>query len=151
MFDFAIEKYLSRWYFPLNTKILTQKELVYELDLVYCRDRFDPCRIYNPRFCDMLFRWSRSDYPGWEYKAVSPLRDAYVEAYRGLFGDMPTVGVIHAGLECGIISDKLCGDIDIISVGPNLSDIHSPSERADIASCQRIYDILLSMLCKYAL
>ena len=87
-------------------------------------------------------------YPGWEYKAVSPLRDAYVEAYRGLFGDMPTVGVIHAGLECGIISDKLCGDIDIISVGPNLSDIHSPSERADIASCQRIYDILLSMLCK---
>ena len=87
-------------------------------------------------------------YPGWEYKAVSPLRDMYAEAYSKLFGDMPTVGVIHAGLECGIISDKLCGDIDIISVGPNLSDIHSPSERADIASCERIYDILLSMLCK---
>ena len=87
-------------------------------------------------------------YPGWEYRAESPLRDAYAAAYRELFGDMPIIGVIHAGLECGIISDKLCGDIDIISVGPNLSDIHSPSERADIASCERIYDILLFMLCK---
>ena len=87
-------------------------------------------------------------YPGWEYKAVSPLRDRYAAAYNELFGNMPTVGVIHAGLECGIISDKLRGDIDIISVGPNLSDIHSPSERADIASCERIYDILLWMLCK---
>lgn len=87
-------------------------------------------------------------YPGWEYKAVSPLRDRYAAAYRELFSKDVTVGVIHAGLECGIISDKLCGDIDIISVGPNLSDIHSPSERADIASCERIYDILLSMLCK---
>ena len=87
-------------------------------------------------------------YPGWEYKTVSPLRDEYVQTYKSLFGGEPTVGVIHAGLECGIISDKLSGDIDIISVGPNLSDIHSPSERADIASCERIYDILLSMLCK---
>ena len=87
-------------------------------------------------------------YPGWEYKPNSPLRDEYVAAYEKLFGATPKVSVIHAGLECGIISDKLAGDIDIISVGPNLSDIHSPSERADIASCERIYDILLYMLCK---
>lgn len=87
-------------------------------------------------------------YPGWEYKPSSPLRDEYIAAYSQLFGATPKVSVIHAGLECGIISDKLSGDIDIISVGPNLSDIHSPSERADIASCERIYDILLYMLCK---
>ena len=86
-------------------------------------------------------------YPGWEYKPNSPLRDEYIAAYEKLFGSSPKVSVIHAGLECGIISDKLCGDIDIISVGPNLSDIHSPSERADIASCERIYDILLYLLC----
>ena len=87
-------------------------------------------------------------YPGWEYDPQSALRDWYIDVYEKLYGDKPTVGVIHAGLECGIISDKLAGDIDIISVGPNLSDIHSPSERADIASCERIYDILLEMLCK---
>lgn len=87
-------------------------------------------------------------YPGWEYKPNSPLRDEYIAAYSQLFGATPKVSVIHAGLECGIISDKLSGDIDIISVGPNLSDIHSPSERADIASCERIYDILLYLLCR---
>lgn len=87
-------------------------------------------------------------YPGWEYKSESKLRDEYLAAYRELFGKEPSVCVIHAGLECGIISDKLHGDIDIISVGPNLFDIHSPSERAEIASCERIYDVLLYMLTK---
>lgn len=87
-------------------------------------------------------------YPGWEYASVSPLREEYIDAYVNLFNKEPAVSVIHAGLECGILSDKLSGDIDIISVGPDLYDIHSPSERADIASCERIYDVLLYMLCK---
>ena len=89
-----------------------------------------------------------SRYPGWEYAQKSPLRDEYLDAYEKLFGVRATVGVIHAGLECGIISSKTGGRLDIISVGPNLIDIHSPKERADVTSCQKIYDVLLYLLCK---
>ena len=89
-----------------------------------------------------------SRYPGWEYIPSSTLRDEYVDTYENLFGTRPTVGVIHAGLECGIISSKTGGKLDIISVGPNLCDIHSPKERCDVASCQKIYDVLLELLCK---
>ncbi len=89
-----------------------------------------------------------SRYPGWEYAPKSALREDYIGAYERLFGEKPTVGVIHAGLECGIISSKTGGRLDIISVGPNLYDIHSPGERADVASCEKIYDCLLEILCK---
>ena len=89
-----------------------------------------------------------SRYPGWEYIPSSTLRDKYVDTYEELFGTRPTVGVIHAGLECGIISSKTGGKLDIISVGPNLLDIHSPKERCDVASCEKIYDVLLALLCK---
>ncbi len=89
-----------------------------------------------------------SRYPGWEYISSSKLRDEYVDAFESLFGVRPTVGVIHAGLECGIISSKTGGRLDIISVGPNLLDIHSPKERCDVASCEKIYDVLLTLLCK---
>ena len=89
-----------------------------------------------------------SRYPGWEYIPASTLRDEYIDAFESLFGTRPTVGVIHAGLECGIISSKTGGKLDIISVGPNLYDIHSPKERCDVSSCQKIYDVLLELLCK---
>ena len=89
-----------------------------------------------------------SRYPGWEYIPSSTLRDEYINAFEKLFGTRPTVGVIHAGLECGIISSKTGGRLDIISVGPNLFDIHSPKERCDVASSQKIYDVLLTLLCK---
>lgn len=89
-----------------------------------------------------------SRYPGWEYIPTSTLRDEYIDAFESLFGTRPTVGVIHAGLECGIISSKTGGRLDIISVGPNLCDIHSPKERCDVASCEKIYDVLLTLLCK---
>lgn len=89
-----------------------------------------------------------SRYPGWEYIPASTLRDEYIDAFETLFGTRPTVGVIHAGLECGIISSKTGGRLDIISVGPNLYDIHSPKERCDVASCEKIYDVLLTLFCK---
>ncbi len=76
-----------------------------------------------------------SRYPGWEYAPVSPLRDAYMEAYRAVTGNSARVEVIHAGLECGIIYSKL-PDMDIISIGPNMRDIHSPDERLDLASVE---------------
>lgn len=86
-----------------------------------------------------------SRYPGWEYAPKSQLRDDYIKAYKKLYGKEPTVGVIHAGLECGILSSKMSG-MDIISVGPNMFDIHSPAEHLDLASCERVWKILLETI-----
>jgi len=83
----------------------------------------------------------RSRYPGWEYAPVSPLRDAYISAFKRLYGTEMTVGVIHAGLECGLISSKTPG-LDIISIGPNMHDIHSPDEHLDLASAERVWNVL---------
>lgn len=100
------------------------------------------------REMDMLSKLANADcrhysrYPGWEYAPVSPLRDDYIKAYKKLFGKEPVVGVIHAGLECGILSSKMSG-MDIISIGPNMFDIHSPAEHLDLASCKRVWDVLL--------
>jgi dipeptidase D len=88
-----------------------------------------------------------SRYPGWEYAPVSELRDDYAAAYKKLFGKDISVGVIHAGLECGILSSKMTG-MDIISVGPNMHDIHSPDEHLDLASCERVWKLLIETITK---
>ena len=87
----------------------------------------------------------RSRYPGWEYAPTSPLRDSYIAAFKKLYGTEMAVGVIHAGLECGLISSKTPG-LDIISVGPNMHDIHSPDEHLDLASTQRVWNVLLDVV-----
>ncbi len=87
----------------------------------------------------------RSRYPGWEYAPVSPLRDAYISTFKRLYGTDVTVGVIHAGLECGLISSKTPG-LDIISVGPNMHDIHSPDEHLELASTERVWNVLLEVV-----
>lgn len=87
----------------------------------------------------------RSRYPGWEYAPASPLRDSYIAAFKKLYGRDMTVGVIHAGLECGLISSKTPG-LDIISVGPNMHDIHSPDEHLDFASTERVWNVLLDVV-----
>lgn len=86
-----------------------------------------------------------SDYPAWEYKIVSELRDTMIRTYKEVFADMPVVASIHAGLECGILAGKI-GDIDMISMGPNLENVHTPDERMDIASVQRCWNYLLKVL-----
>lgn len=88
-----------------------------------------------------------SRYPGWEYAPVSKLRDDYAAAYKKLFGKDMAIGVIHAGLECGILSSKMAG-MDVISVGPNMHDIHSPDEHLDLASCERVWRTLLETITK---
>ena len=64
------------------------------------------------------------DYPAWEYRAESPLRDRMVEVYTHQYGEAPQVLAIHAGLECGLLSEKLPG-LDAVSFGPNMRDIHT--------------------------
>ena len=85
------------------------------------------------------------DYPAWEYRETSPLRNIAVEVYRQQYGREPQVVSIHAGLECGVLSKKLPG-LDCISLGPNLFDVHTPQERMSIASVARTWDYLRALL-----
>ncbi len=88
-----------------------------------------------------------SRYPGWSYAKQSPIRDEYLAAYAALFGKTPEVSVIHAGLECGIIRSRL-PEMDMISVGPNMRNIHSPDERLDLASCERFWQVIAHIMSK---
>lgn len=89
------------------------------------------------------------EYPGWEYKKDSRLREIYGAAYQQMFGKPIKVEAIHAGLECGILAEKM-GDIDIISVGPNMKDIHTTEERLSISSTKNLYDLLCRVLADFA-
>ena len=86
-----------------------------------------------------------SDYPEWEYKKVSPLRDTALEAFRQTYGKEATITATHGGLECGFFSSKLPG-LDCISYGPELYDIHSVRERLGIASVGRVYELTCKIL-----
>lgn len=88
-------------------------------------------------------------YPGWDYAPVSPLREVWSAVSEQLFGITPRVEVIHAGLECGILCDKL-GDMDIISVGPDMRDIHTPREKLSAPSVARTYRLVCQVLRKLA-
>lgn len=85
------------------------------------------------------------DYPAWEYRQVSPLRDAMIETYAEMYGREPQICAIHAGLECGILSEKLEGT-DMISIGPNMENVHTPDERLEIKSVERCWEYLLRVL-----
>jgi len=85
------------------------------------------------------------EYPAWEYKADSKLRDVMVKTYTDMFGKEPQVVAIHAGLECGLFSDKLPG-LDCVSVGPQMHDIHTSREKLEIASTERTWKFLLEVL-----
>lgn len=87
----------------------------------------------------------RGDYPAWEYCRSSRLRDVMVRVYREQTGKEPVVETIHAGLECGLLAEKLPG-LDAVSVGPDMQDIHSPRERLSVSSVRRTWDYLLAVL-----
>ena len=84
-------------------------------------------------------------YSGWQPNVNSPILKAMKESYQIQFGKEPSVKVIHAGLECGIIGASHPG-LDMISFGPTLRSPHSPDERAYIPSVQKFYDFLLETL-----
>ena len=85
------------------------------------------------------------DYPAWEFKADSSLRELMAETYRDLFQEEPKIQAIHAGLECGILSGKI-PDLDCVSFGPNMYDIHTPKERLSISSAERTWKFIVEFL-----
>ena len=68
-----------------------------------------------------------------------------VQTFERMYGKKPEVVAIHAGLECGLISEKLQG-LDCVSIGPDMQDIHTSRERLDIASTKRTWEFLLEVL-----
>ncbi len=85
------------------------------------------------------------DYPAWEYKADSAMRELMAKTYQELFGEEAKIEAIHAGLECGLFSGKISG-LDCISFGPNMYDIHTPKERLSISSAQRTWKLIVEFL-----
>lgn len=85
----------------------------------------------------------------WEYKLNTPLQSDYKEAYSTVFPGSPSFFATHAGLECGTFYEKLSAlgkTPDIISIGPNMIDIHTPKERLEIASLDRVYKVITLLL-----
>lgn len=87
----------------------------------------------------------RGEYPAWEYKKDSHLRDTLCEIYRQTYQKEAKVITIHAGLECGIFSNKIPG-LDCVSLGPDNFDIHTTEERLSLSSFARIWDFLKTVL-----
>ena len=88
------------------------------------------------------------EYPGWAPAAVSPVRDACVASYKKLFGVEPKVKAIHAGLECGLFTEKFPG-LDMVSFGPTLRGVHAPGERLDLASLDKFVALLVDVVTTY--
>ena len=84
-------------------------------------------------------------YPAWKMNPNSQLTKAAVDAYKKIFGKEPIVRGIHAGLECGLFSEKY-PELDMVSFGPTLRDVHTPDERLLIPTVQMVWDHLLEML-----
>ena len=85
------------------------------------------------------------EYPAWEYRKDSHLRDTMIRVYRDMFGKEPQVVAIHAGLECGLLGEKLQG-LDCVSIGPEMHDIHTSREKLGIASVERTWNFILEIL-----
>lgn len=88
---------------------------------------------------------AEGEYPAWEYNDHSTLRPQVVKVYKELFGEEPKLTAIHAGLECGILSDKI-PNLDCVSFGPTNYDIHTPKERLSISSTEKYWNFLVKFL-----
>ncbi len=87
----------------------------------------------------------KDDVPAWEYKKESTLRENLVKVYTDLYQEMPKMDIIHAGLECGLFQEKLEG-LDCVAFGPTNHSLHTPNERLEIASVERVWEFLLKLL-----
>lgn len=85
------------------------------------------------------------EYGAWEYRPDSPLRELMTAVYREQYGAEPKIETIHAGVECGLFAAKLPG-LDCVSIGPDLTDIHTPRERLSVSSTARVWRFVKEVL-----
>jgi len=91
-----------------------------------------------------------NSYPGWEPNLDSPLLNTCQTLYERMFKAAPRVTAIHAGLECGLIGERVGGGLDMISFGPRINGAHSPDERVWVASVEKIWKYLQAVLAELA-
>ena len=84
-------------------------------------------------------------YPGWAYRKDSPLRDKLIEVYEKMYGKQPEIQAVHAGLECGFFLEKI-PELDCISLGPDMKNIHTTEESMSISSAGRTWEFLCRIL-----
>lgn len=98
--------------------------------------------IANLLDCKLLVH---ADYPEWAYNPDSKLRLIFEKVYKEKYGKDPQIMAIHAGLECGLFKEKI-SDLDMVSFGPDMFDVHTPNEHLSISSTQRSWEYLLDVL-----
>ncbi len=84
-------------------------------------------------------------YPGWDFVENSEMQKLYLETVKSIFGVEARVIGIHAGLECGLLNDKKPG-MDMISIGPDVRNLHSPDEVLSVSSLQRLWKLVVEIL-----
>ncbi len=84
-------------------------------------------------------------YPAWEYAKNSKLENICVDVYEKANGKKPIITAIHAGLECGLLLDKMSG-AEAISLGPDMYEVHTPNEHLSISSVKNVYEYLVDIL-----
>jgi dipeptidase D len=116
----------------------------------YCYSVRSSVNSYKQYLCDKLDYlaqflggefYVRAQYPAWEYKKESVLREYLITVFTELYGHEPKLEAIHAGLECSFFAEKIPG-VDIVSLGPDMSDIHTPKEKLSITSAISVYKYL---------
>lgn len=88
-------------------------------------------------------------YPGWKPNPASPLLGVAKRVYQRMFGNEPQVAAIHAGLECGLIGERVPG-MDMISLGPEIRGVHAPGERVQVPSVEKFCRYLDGILAELA-
>lgn len=85
------------------------------------------------------------DYPGWSYQPDSRLKETLINAYQKVCGIKASAEAVHAGMECGIFAAGI-PNLDCVSIGPTMGDVHTPQEHLSISSVQRTWKVLLTAL-----
>ncbi|TCO71039.1 aminoacyl-histidine dipeptidase [Marinisporobacter balticus] len=98
--------------------------------------------IANLLDCELI---ESADYPEWSYDPDSKLRPLFEKVYQEKYGETPQISATHGGLECGLFKEKN-NDLDMVSLGPNMFDVHTPNEHLSISSTQRTWEYLLAVL-----
>lgn len=88
---------------------------------------------------------TEGNYPAWEYRKDSALREDMVRVYREMYGKEPVIQAIHAGLECGLLAGKI-KDLDAVSIGPDMVSIHTTEEKLSISSTKRVWDYIVEVI-----
>ncbi len=129
---FSVEECRANFHFSIRSSVGSYK--------YFLRDKLEFLFDFVGGSCE-----AGSEYPAWEYRKDSVLREKFTEVFLQFYGREPEIMAIHAGLECGLICEKI-PEMDIVSIGPDMKDIHTPNERLGITSSVRVYRFLEKLL-----